>query len=587
MDYLAEANLDMSHLPVLLVVGLAIFFGTIGAKIFQRLRIPQVVGYICIGLIVGRSGFQLINAAALKNLEPFNFFALGVIGFLIGGELHRDVFRKYGMQFFKILLAEGMGAFVVVAIGTGLVVWWAHGDVATAVAIGLLFGAISSATAPAATVDVLWEYKALGVLTTMVFAIVALDDGLALALYGVASSVAENVTGKGTGNVWLAMGKIAKELLGAVCLGVLAGFILNYLLRRLRQADKGLGLIIGWMALVIGCARAFDLDMIVASMALGATLTNLAPRRSHPAFSVVESFATPIYVLFFVSVGARLSVGSLPGWMWGLVVVYAIARTVGKMTGAYLGARWAHAAPTVRKYFGLCLFSQAGVSVGLAVLAASRFNGEIGGTMIDGVRSGGIRIGDIIIMTITTSTFVMQLLGPPCVKFAIRKAGEIGLNVTEADLIKERAVAAVVDKKSPSFNEGTPMAEILRVIAEIDATVYPVVDDERRLVGVITLNGLKQSFRAEGMSQWLVAFDLMEPVPDTITEHAPLAEAMDRMNEQSLEYLPVVDGEESLGLVGVIEARKVRRQLSQEILRRHRVAEETDSPALQAFTEQG
>jgi NhaP-type Na+/H+ or K+/H+ antiporter len=236
MYHLAETNADISHLPALLVVGLAIFFGTIGAKIFQRLRIPQVVGYICIGLIVGRSGFHIIDAAAIKNLEPFNFFALGVIGFLIGGELHRDVFRKYGMQFFKILLAEGLGAFVVVGVGTGLVVWLAHGDVATAVAIGLLLGAISSATAPAATVDVLWEYKALGVLTTMVFAIVALDDGLALALYGVASSVAENVTGKGTGTVWIVMGKIAYELLGAVCLGVLAGLILNFLIRRLCRA---------------------------------------------------------------------------------------------------------------------------------------------------------------------------------------------------------------------------------------------------------------------------------------------------------------------------------------------------------------
>jgi Kef-type K+ transport system membrane component KefB len=565
MNVLAVAKVEHEHLPALLVVGLAIFFGTIGAKLFQRLRIPQVVGYICIGLLVGRSGLQWIDEAAIENLRPFSFFALGIIGFLIGGELHRDVFRKYGLQFFKILLAEGMGAFLVVGLGTGLLVWLVSGEAGTAVAVGLLFGAIASATAPAATVDVLWEYKAMGVLTTMVFAIVALDDGLALTLYGIASSVADSVTSDG-GGAWLALGRIGYELLGGAVLGVAGGFVLNFFIRRMRQAGKNLGLIIGWMALVIGCAIALGLDLIVAAMALGATLTNLAPRRSHPAFEVVESFSTPIYVLFFVSVGARLSVGSLSAWMWILVIIYAVGRTVGKMGGAYLGARWAGAAPTVRKYFGLCLFSQAGVSVGLAMLAASRFDGMI----------GGMRIGDVIILTITTSTFAMQLVGPSCVKLAIRKAGEIGLNVTEEDLINERAVSAVVDKASPHFDEGTPMARILQVIAETDATVYPVIDDDNRLEGVITLAGLKQSFRAEGMSQWLVAFDVMEPPADTITEDAPLAEAMARMDSQSLEYLPVIEGDGSGRLVGVIESRRVKRRLGQEVLRRRREAESTD-----------
>ena len=98
------ASIVQTHLPVLMVIGLAIFFGTIGAKIFQWLKIPQVVGYITIGVIVGRTGLGVIDDATIKNLLPFNFFALGIIGFMIGGELHRDVFRKYGRQFFTILL---------------------------------------------------------------------------------------------------------------------------------------------------------------------------------------------------------------------------------------------------------------------------------------------------------------------------------------------------------------------------------------------------------------------------------------------------------------------------------------------------
>ena len=108
--------IDYSHVPILLVIGFAIFAGTLGAKVFQRLRFPQVLGYILIGVLIGQSGLKLIDAEAIKNLLSFNFFALGVIGFMIGGELHRDVFKKYGRQFFIILLSEGLGAFFLVSV---------------------------------------------------------------------------------------------------------------------------------------------------------------------------------------------------------------------------------------------------------------------------------------------------------------------------------------------------------------------------------------------------------------------------------------------------------------------------------------
>ena len=166
-------------LPILLVIGFAIFVGSIGARVFQRLHVPQVVGYIVIGVLAGRSGLRLIDDRTIQALLPFNAFALGLMGFMIGGELRGEVFRKYGRQFFKILLAERMWAFVTVGLLVGTTAALVTGDVITSVALGLMFGALSSATAPAATVNVLWEYKTRGVLTTAVFAVVALDDALA------------------------------------------------------------------------------------------------------------------------------------------------------------------------------------------------------------------------------------------------------------------------------------------------------------------------------------------------------------------------------------------------------------------------
>ena len=147
---------SVEHLNVILLMGIAIFFGTAGARFFQYLRIPKVVGYVVIGLLIGESGLNLIGQQTVQNLSSFNMFALGIIGFMIGGELKREVFQKYGKQFFAILISEGVAAFLFVGLLTGLVIYYYKGDVKYAVAVSMVLGAIASATAPAATVNVLW-----------------------------------------------------------------------------------------------------------------------------------------------------------------------------------------------------------------------------------------------------------------------------------------------------------------------------------------------------------------------------------------------------------------------------------------------
>lgn len=548
-------------MPMLLVIGLAVFFGTVGARIFQVLRIPRVVGYIAIGLLVGRSGLGLIDEETLSNLDPFNFFALGIIGFMIGRELHRDVFRKHGRQLTAILLGQGVGAFIVVGLIMGVVAWAALGDVKTAVVLGLLFGAISAATAPAATANVMWEYKTRGILTTTTMAIVALDDALAVALFSISASIAAKIMGQTAGGFPLAIGHAAYELGGGLALGVGSGVALNFILRRAREYEGALAFIIGAVALIVGLGMLLKVDTILASMALGAVLVNLAPRRSKRAFDMVQRFASPIYVLFFVIVGAHLYIWKMPAWMWVLVVPYVLARAIGKALGADLGAGITHAAKVVRKYLGLCLLCQGGVAVGLSIMAAKRFGGSAG------------EIGAAIIAVIAVSTLIVEILGPPCVKLAVKKAGEVGLNVTEEDLVESYKVADMVDKSCPAFQAETPLAVVLKTIAETDVMAYPVVSDDGTLAGVVTIHELRMSFRGEGLTQWLVAYDLMQPAPDTVTEDTPLAEAMTRMREQELDYLPVLASEDDPRLVGMLELRTVSRSISQEILRRRELAD--------------
>ena len=142
---------QVEHLNIILLMGLSIFFGTAGAGIFQKCHIPRVVGYVVIGLIIGESGVNLIGRDTIEALSSFNMFALGIIGFMIGGELRREVFQKYGKQFFIILFSEGIAAFILVALLSGLATWLFTGNVHNSVALALVLGAIASATAPAAT----------------------------------------------------------------------------------------------------------------------------------------------------------------------------------------------------------------------------------------------------------------------------------------------------------------------------------------------------------------------------------------------------------------------------------------------------
>jgi len=557
-----------SHLRILPIVGGALLFGTIGARVFQLIRFPQVVGYIIIGLVLGRSGFELIDEGTIDALRPFNFFALGIIGFMIGGELHRDVFRKYGKQFVGILLSEGIGAFLVVSILSTALLALVTRELAASVAVGIVLGALSSATAPAATVEVLREYKTRGVLTTAVYAVVAMDDGLALILYGVATSIAGLIVSPGgsgaDGGLVAALGEALYKLITAVAVGVLAGIALNFILRRGRDREKALTYIIGSLALVIGLCGLLKVDEILAAMALGVVIVNLAPRRSYSAFEVVERFAPPIYVLFFVIVGAHVEVVGMGLWMLGLAVAYVVGRSLGKMLGVNIGARATKSPAVLRKYLGLCLFSQGGVAIGLALAAGDRFAS---------VALGSVAIGSIIMTTITMTTLLVEILGPPAVKFAMCKAGEVGLNVTEEDLMASHTVADMMNSSPPTFQESAPLAVVLRTISDTDAASYPVVSEDNSLSGVISLSDLKQSFGAEGLTAWLVAFDLMRPAADTIDSSAPLTEAVTRMREQGLECLPVLASKDDPRLVGMIELRAISRKLSQEILRRHRLAE--------------
>ncbi len=559
MDILAEtAESSIHHLNVILLLGIAIFGGTIGARLFRLLRIPQIIGCIVIGVAIGESGLRLISEEVIRLVEPLNYFALGIIGFMIGGELKLDILRKYGRQFVTILVAEGVAAFVLVAGAVCLICYAFTGDIRMSIALGVVLGAISSATDPASTIQVLWEYKTRGALTTAAIAIVALDDALALSLYAFGTSIAGILTGHSGAGIVASLGSAFYELGIALVVGCVGGAILKALLIRIKDQDSELTFAIGAVLLAIGLAITLKLDVILASMALGLTLVNLAPHRSQKTLEMVKQFAPPIYVMFFVLVGARLKVANMSAMAWLLVASYVLGRSLGKIGGAYLGGRWSNARPVVTRYLGICLFAQGGVAIGLSILASHRFSPEV---------------SNVVILVVASTTFIVQLLGPLFVKLGVKKAGEIGLNVREEDLVETYCVGDVMDARVPAIPTGMPLEEVVQFVSRTDGFYYPVVSTDHEIIGAITLHGIRNTFATQELNSWLVALDIMEPVLAKVTPEMPLTEAIEKARRYDFDYLPVVASEDGDRLTGLLDYPAVRRALSAEVLARQEQAD--------------
>jgi len=540
----------------ILLIGTAILAGIAGAWIVRKLRIPQIVGYVAIGVILGPVlGF--IPQEAVQSLELFNMVALGLIGFLVGGELKRDIFIKFGKQVPVILLFEGVTAFLLVGIFTFLAMWH-FSDWQTALAVAVVFAAICSATDPASTIAVLWEYKARGPLTAMLTAIVTLDDALALVLYAISISVAGVITGHQESGFVNALFGTFYEIFGALGLGFISAILISWVLKRIGDSEKMLPFVISVVLMTLGVAIGLRMDVILAAMALGATLVNIKPRIAQAVLGVLHKFFAPLYILFFVLVGARVSFAHMNEKIWMLVVAYVAGSIGGKTLGAYLGGVCSHAVKTIRKYLGFCLYPQGGIAVALLIIASHRFESDISGLML---------------LVVVIGAFILQMIGPIGVKYGGGKAGELGLNVTEEDLIKTYKVGNVMEAEVPAITAGASLNDVLKTISSTTHPCYCVVDDSRKVIGTVTLEDIRNIFVAGELNDWLVALDIAEPVVAVVTPDTALSEAVELMERDGIEYVPVVVSQQSKEYAGVLDSRAMHRQLSAEVLSKQREAD--------------
>lgn len=552
---------------IVFLLGILMFFGSFGGRLFQKLKIPQVVGYIVIGIIVGASGFKILGDSLISALDPISTIALSLIGFLVGAELKIGVIKKYGKQFVGILLGETTVPFAVVAVLVTVATFLFTKNFSLAISLGLILGAICTATAPAATTDVLKEYRTKGPLTTTTLGIVAMDDAFALIMYTIASSIASPLLEGKSVPILAQLGSIAYEIFGSILLGLAVGFILSQIIKgMMNDESRVLGFSLGTLFLCTGICELSHIqigeillkfDHILASMTIGFFITNFTLPKTQSIFKLVEKYTPPIYILFFVTVGAKLNIWKLKALFLLIAVLYVAGRTIGKTIGSRLGARITKAPETVRKYLPFCLLSQAGVAIGLSTAAGKDFSNTI---------------GTEIMLIITATTFIVQILGPICVKYGVSKAGEVGLDVTAEDLMKQAKVKDVkvngheiCNKNSYTIvNETDMIGEIINSFSKHENTNYEVCNKEQKLVGQISLEHLKEAMQIGEMGEYMLAMDIMERPKVTCTAEMSLPEAYKLFDDYDVEAISIVD--ENNSPMGILEKFTVDHFLHNQII---------------------
>jgi Kef-type K+ transport system membrane component KefB len=370
---------------------LSIATDTLGRRTF----LPRVSLLVAIGVLFGGDVLDLIPPVLTDQFEIVANIALTMVGFLLGGKLTRESLGQSGRKSIWISLSAALGTTVTVAVG--LMVFGAPVDIA------ILLGCIASATAPAATVDIVMESRtSKRPFSRLLLMVVALDDAWGLILFSIGLAIVTTMNGI-DGAVSPALAA-SKEIGGATVLGLLIGLPAAYLTGRIKPGQPALAEALGLVFVCGGLAIWLNVSFLIASMVMGATIANLARHHDYP-FHAIEDIEWPFMVIFFVLAGASLETGALRDV--GLIgFTYIIFRVAGKLLGAWLGARVSGADSVTRRWMGLSLLPQAGVAIGMALLAANTFPAY----------------ASLILTVVISATILFELVGPAFTRFAISRA---------------------------------------------------------------------------------------------------------------------------------------------------------------------
>ena len=391
--------INLLYLAVAMAAGLAL------SRLMKLVNLPNVTGYLIAGILVGPYVLNIINTESIKSLKIITSTALGFIAFSIGGEFKLSYLKKLGKSIVVITVVQALVTVLLVA-GVMLLI---PGEKSVKVPRALLLGAISAATAPAATLLVVRQYKARGPVTDTLLPVTAFDDAIGLMIFSVCFALAKVFAVGSALTIQAVLLDPLREIGLSLLVGGVLGAFIALMMRFFKSDANRLCLILAAVFACVALSELWGLSSLLTCMMLGAVLANL--RRDAIAFMALADDWTPgLFMLFFVLSGAELDFSILA--TVGLAgIVYILSRSVGKYSGAFLGAAMSKADHNVRKYLGITLLPQAGVAIGMAQMVAA--SEDLAG------------IAPQVVTVALFATLVYELVGPVLTKIALTKAGEI------------------------------------------------------------------------------------------------------------------------------------------------------------------
>lgn len=389
----------MAELATALILLGLLYLAALAADIIgRRSHLPRVTILLLAGVVAGPSVLDLVPQLRESAFDIITIVALTFVGFSLGNSFTLDWLRENGKA--VMIISVTVVAITATVVFAGLV-WYQTAPLVVAI----LLAGVATATAPAATRDVVQEANATGPFARKLLAIVAVDDAWGVLLFSVLLAVAQGFEGQeGVTDVLLGG---AWEIIGAAMLGLALGIPLAWAKDRSKRIENSLAMTLGTALLCTGLAELIHVSFLLATMVLGATVANMA-RKSDLAFEALERVEWPILTLFFVLAGASLHLDSLIA-VGLLGTMYVVLRIVGRVLAGYLGARWAGEGPHMRRWIGPALLPQAGIAIGLGFVAATRFPAH----------------RETIMTVVIGSTVVFELIGPIVARIALKRAGEM------------------------------------------------------------------------------------------------------------------------------------------------------------------
>lgn len=383
---------------IILSISVMLASGFLLTRITKRLHLPNVTGYIIAGVMIGPWCLNLVPLQFIEQMDFVTDLALAFIAFGVGKYFKLSTLKANGKNMVILTLFESLTAGVFITAAMLLL--------GLSLPFSLLLGAIGCATAPASTIMTIRQYKAKGPFIDSILQVVALDDAVALVAFSVCAGFVQANSGTGAASAAQIMIPVLFNI-AALGIGTVSGILLSRMIHKRRSKDHSLVLACVTIMGVAGICTSMNVSPLLACMASGTAYVNASGNKH--LFKQLNQFTPPLLVMFFVLSGMRLVIPSLAAA--GVTgIIYFLVRIAGKYAGSMAGAAVIHASPEIRRYFGLALIPQAGVSIGLAALGQRMLPPE-----------SGLMLSTIIL----SSGLLYEMVGPACSKLAIRLSGSI------------------------------------------------------------------------------------------------------------------------------------------------------------------